>query len=98
MIINNDPTNNIGSIYSQKVPPADERLPSASGSAKDRPRGDEVSLSELAQTLQKARKVLLGMPEVREEKVAALKEQLSRGDYRIPEEEVARALLGMRSL
>ena len=93
MIINNDPTNNIGSIYSQKVPPASERLPSAAGPAKDRPGGDEVSLSELAQMLQRARKALQGMPELREERVAALREQLSQGTYRVSEEEVAQALL-----
>lgn len=93
MLINNDPTNSIGSIYSQKVPPAGERLPSAPGPAKDRPGGDEVSLSELAQILQRARKLLQGMPEVREDRVAALTEQVSRGTYHVSEEDIARAIL-----
>ena len=93
MIIPNGPTDNIDHIYGQKVPPSGEGVPSSKGAEWGKRRSDEVSLSEVAQQLQRLRKVLDGLPEIRQEKVAKLKQQLSQGTYRIDEEGVARSLL-----
>ena len=93
MIIPNDPTNNIGHICSRNVPPERGGVLSSSGVERGKRRSDEVSLSEVAQQLQRVRKVIDSLPEIRQEKVADLKQQLSQGTYHIDDEEVAWALL-----
>lgn len=56
-------------------------------------RADLVSLSRRAEDFRIARQALENSPEVREEKVAALRLQVERGEYRVESEELAAALL-----
>ena len=93
MIIPTDPTGDIGHIYSRGVPPHGENAPPARGAEQDKRRGDEVSLSETAQQLQRLRKALDSLPDMRQERVADLEQQLGQGTYRIDEQGLARTLL-----
>lgn len=52
-------------------------------------RGDSVSLSPKARQLQAAREALAAMPEIREEKVAAIRAQIEAGTYEIDGEKIA---------
>jgi len=51
--------------------------------------GDSVSLSPQVRELQAAREALAGMPEIREEKVAAIRAQLEAGTYVVDGEKIA---------
>jgi negative regulator of flagellin synthesis FlgM len=52
-------------------------------------QGDSVSLSLKARRLQAARETLAAMPEIREEKVAAIRAQIEAGTYKIDGEKIA---------
>ena len=58
---------------------------------------DKVVLSPKAREIQEAKRLLDSMPEIREEKVARLKEQIEKGIYRIEEEKIAEKMM-MESL
>lgn len=58
-----------------------------------KPRADEVILSEEAQLIRALQQRLAAVPEVRTEKVLALKEAIAKGQYRIPSELVAEKIL-----
>jgi negative regulator of flagellin synthesis FlgM len=59
---------------------------------------DVAHLSEQAQMLAKAYSSLEGTPEVREEKVAALKAQIDAGSYNINYDEIAKRMAGVLGL
>jgi negative regulator of flagellin synthesis FlgM len=50
---------------------------------------DTVVLSDTAKKVQKAQKQLEALPDVREDKVAQLKEQIENGTYEMDEEKIA---------
>jgi len=50
---------------------------------------DSVNLSPQARQLQAAREALAAMPEIREEKVAAIRAQIEAGTYKIDSEQIA---------
>ena len=54
---------------------------------------DTLSLSREARAVKEVRELLQQTPEVREEKVAELKEKISSGEYQVPGEEVAEKML-----
>jgi len=54
---------------------------------------DSVSLSECAREVQKAKELLSQLPEVREERIAAVRARLAAGDYHVSAPEVAEAVL-----
>jgi flagellar biosynthesis anti-sigma factor FlgM len=54
---------------------------------------DQAALSEQARVLNKARAAMETVPEVRTEKVTALRDQVNSGNYHVPLEELARRLL-----
>lgn len=56
--------------------------------------GDRVELSDRARKLQVAREALSQLPEVRQEKVQALKQLVKSGAYEVPGEKVAERMLG----
>jgi flagellar biosynthesis anti-sigma factor FlgM len=61
---------------------------------------DQAALSEKARVMNKARASMDAIPEVRMDKVSALKEQVDSNSYQIPFEELAHRLLvrlGLRS-
>lgn len=59
---------------------------------------DMANLSEEAQLLSKAFSSLEGTPEMREEKVAALKAQINAGSYNINYDELAKRVSGVMGL
>jgi negative regulator of flagellin synthesis FlgM len=54
---------------------------------------DSVELSHSARDLQKAQKALSDLPEIREDKVAALKQQIENGTYDIRADKIAANML-----
>ena len=70
-------------------------LPSASGQTaakKSGQRADSASLSAEAQELLQARRAAQDAPDVRAEKVAALRQQIQDGTYKVDEASLARRL------
>jgi negative regulator of flagellin synthesis FlgM len=58
---------------------------------------DRVSLSAAARTLAGARKAVGSAPDVREDKVAAIKQRIADGTYNVSPEALAQSLLKKRS-
>ena len=56
-------------------------------------KADTVALSNAAKNIQEAQKQLEAIPDVREDKVAQLKEQIENGTYEIDEEQIADKML-----
>jgi len=64
--------------------------------AKDAPKTagqDSVTLSRRAAEVTRAKELAAGTPEVREDKVAAIRERLERGEYRVSPEDLADKIL-----
>lgn len=57
---------------------------------------DEIALSEQAQLLTKLSKAVHDSPDVREEKVAALRDAVKKQQYEISYSEIAKAILASR--
>lgn len=73
-----------------------EKLPGqASHEAKKPEQQDEISISTAAREMQEARKAVEDAPDVREDKVAAIKKQIQEGTYRVPAEAVVEKLLSV---
>jgi len=60
---------------------------------KQETKSDTVVLSDTAKKIQEAQKQLEAIPDVREDKVAQLKEQIENGTYEIDEEKIADKML-----
>ena len=60
-----------------------------------REKKDQVVLSEQAQMFQRLQEAAARTPEVRTEKVKALRAAIARGQYRVPAEEIAKKMLGV---
>ena len=56
-------------------------------------KADTVALSSAAKDIQEAQRQLEAIPDVREDKVAQLKEQIENGTYQIDEEKIADKML-----
>ncbi|MGW8187017.1 MAG: flagellar biosynthesis anti-sigma factor FlgM [Desulfobacterales bacterium] len=54
---------------------------------------DNVKLSQSARDLQRAQRALQDMPDIREDKVAALKQQIENGTYDIRADKIAANML-----
>ncbi|MEG2172084.1 MAG: flagellar biosynthesis anti-sigma factor FlgM [Desulfovibrionaceae bacterium] len=61
------------------------------------PKGDRVSVSQHATLLTEARRTAQATPDVRQEKVDALKEQVANGTYQINTTQLATNLLSEES-
>jgi len=60
---------------------------------KQQTKADTVVLSETAKKIQEAQRQLEAIPDVREDKVAQLKEQIENATYEINEEKIADKIL-----
>lgn len=60
---------------------------------KQQTKADTVVLSDTAKKIQEAQTQLEAIPDVREDKVAQLKEQIEKGTYEIDEEKIADKML-----
>ncbi|MBI5893020.1 MAG: flagellar biosynthesis anti-sigma factor FlgM [Deltaproteobacteria bacterium] len=56
-------------------------------------KGDRIDVSEKAKVLQKAKNAVDASPDVREEKVAELKNAIDKGSYNVSGEEIAGSLI-----
>lgn len=56
-------------------------------------RTDEVQVSERAGVVLRARQAFDALPEVREDRIAALRERLQSGTYRPDDTQIARAMI-----
>lgn len=65
----------------------------AQPSANPAPGGDRVDLSTSTQDIQRVKEVLAQTPEVRLEKIRALKGQIERGEYQVDADAVADRML-----
>lgn len=59
----------------------------------DSPETEKVHLSEKAKEITRIQKILESVPEVREDKVQGVSEQLEKGTYNVKAEEVAEKVL-----
>jgi negative regulator of flagellin synthesis FlgM len=63
------------------------------GSPREAPKGglseDKIALSPEAKQIQEAKKLLDSLPDIREDKVAEIKEQIESGAYNIDGEKIA---------
>lgn len=75
--------------YVKQVEQPQKPAPAGEQQAQNGPKGDTVALSDAAKTLQRAEKALADVPDVREDKVADIKNQLAQGTYRVDGQKIA---------
>jgi negative regulator of flagellin synthesis FlgM len=75
------------------VVPASRVRRAASQSAASAASSDSVSLSSEARSLATSRRAVEAAPDVREDRVAELKQRIARGEYNVPPDVLARKLL-----
>jgi negative regulator of flagellin synthesis FlgM len=80
------------------VVPASRVRRAAPQSAAPAGSGDSVSLSSEARSLAAARQAVEAAPDVREDRVAELKQRIARGEYDVPADTLARKLLKKTSI
>lgn len=80
--------------YEQQVQRVNDQAKAETAQQQQKPaKTDEVSLSTQARELQKAKEAVEASPDVRQEKVAAIKAQVEAGTYNIPAGYVAAKML-----
>lgn len=82
----------LSSSQSREIQQVDRRQAEEPGKAEI--KGDEASLSKEARLLQRVRRAIDEMPDVREDKIAALRQQIQEGAYQIDVEALIDALIG----
>lgn len=75
------------------VAPASRARRAASLSEAPAGASDSVSISSEARALAASRRAVEDTPDVREDRVAELKQRIARGEYDVPAEQLARNLL-----
>ncbi len=86
--VNND-GQSIRQITQGMKPPQSEKNPPASSVSSPDAGSDRVEISPQSRDMKKIHEVLANTPEVRTEKVAALKKAVEEGTYRVKTEDVA---------
>lgn len=79
--------------YVNQVQDNDKMDAAAEQPEKQQNKADTVALSNAAKNIQEAQKQLEAIPDVRDDKVAQLKEQIENGTYEIDEEKIADKML-----
>ncbi len=79
--------------YVNQVQDKDKTDAAAEQQEKQQTKADTVALSDAAKKIQETQKQLEAIPDVREDKVAQLKEQIEKGTYEIDEEKTADKML-----
>ncbi len=54
---------------------------------------EKVQVSDRGRNIQKVREAVSNVPEVRQEKVAAIKEQITNGEYQVRSEDIAQKII-----
>ena len=79
--------------YVNQVQEKDKVEPTSDQPEKQQVKADTVELSDMGKRVQEANKQLENIPDIREDKVAQLKEQVENGTYEIDAEKVADKML-----
>ncbi|MGD8989909.1 MAG: flagellar biosynthesis anti-sigma factor FlgM [Desulfobacterales bacterium] len=79
--------------YVNQVQDKDKIDAAAEQKEQQQAKADTVALSNAAKNIQQAQKELEALPDVREDKVAELKEQIENGTYEIDAEKIADKML-----
>lgn len=96
MEISNDVTRPISIRDQQTIGSVDQTKGRSARSVQGRQAGDEVALSDEAQLLTKLDQAVQDSPDVREEKVAALRDAVKKQQYQISYSDIAKAILASR--
>ena len=75
--------------YAKNVTKAEESVKKDAQEPGVASKGDKVLLSPKAKAIQEAKKILETVPDVREDKVARIKEQIKNGTYTIDAKKIA---------
>ena len=78
----------------QKGEPVKSETEKSVGAAGAAPTTEKVDLSAKAREIQQVRKILEETPDVREEKVQALKRQIANGSYQVDAAKIAEKMVG----
>ena len=92
MKITNHPSPRIGRAY-LRPPPVAQRKTSISRSRKL--NKDEVILSPRAAEVQRLKKLVNDVPDVRQEKIDAIKKQIETGTYNVSARSVAKSIIDL---
>ncbi|MFH7321085.1 flagellar biosynthesis anti-sigma factor FlgM [Desulfurivibrio sp. D14AmB] len=86
-------TNIFPQLKTEKLPVKRSQETAASAPTGAAQTGDRVDLSSSTQDIQRVKEVLAQTPEVRLEKIRALKGQIERGEYQVDAQAVADRML-----
>lgn len=78
----------------QKTEKVEDRAPEKAASANNLVPEEKVNLSTTAKDVQTLKNAISSLPDVREEKVQALKDQIEKGTYRVDADKVAEKMVG----
>lgn len=90
MKVSNDAVNRAMRAYAEKLEASSQKQPHAHGEAL---RKDEAVISERARHILKAREALESIPDIRADKVEALKRAIETGRYNVTGRDVAEKLV-----
>ena len=79
--------------YVNQVQEKDKADAASEQPEKQQAKADTVVLSDTAKTVQEAKTQLESIPDVREDKVAELKEQIENGTYEVDSEKLAQKMI-----
>ena len=79
--------------YAKNVAKTEESVKKDAQQSEGAAKGDKVILSPKAKAIQEAKKLLENVPDIREEKVAQIKEQIKNGTYTVDAKKVAAKIL-----
>jgi len=78
----------------QKTEKVEDRSSEKAGAANNLVPEEKVNLSTTAKDVQNLKNAISKLPDVREEKVQALKDQIEKGTYRVDADKVADKMVG----
>ena len=78
----------------QKTEKVEDRASEKAGAANNLVPEEKVNLSTTAKDVQNLKNAISKLPDVREEKVQALKDQIEKGTYRVDADKVADKMVG----
>ena len=78
----------------QKTEKVEDRASEKAGGANNLVPEEKVNLSTTAKDVQALKNAISSLPDVREDKVQALKDQIEKGTYKVDAEKVAEKMVG----
>jgi negative regulator of flagellin synthesis FlgM len=85
----------VARAYSQQVGKTDPQPERAAQHSAARPQHDQLTISDRARELAMAREAVANVPDVRENVVQALRDQIQAGTYQVPQEKLVERLLAL---